>query len=237
VEAAALRRPWRGWISAVAVSGALAVALALMSLADVGPPTLRPERILNVGSGSRPYHGGYGNALTTTTTTTTSTTVPSSAPPPARSSEISRDNAEFAMVVRPDSDKAEHHRSTSTSTTTTTVPKTPTTRRLDVGGPRTRGEHTPHRPHRPHTPHEPSAPSESPEPRTPHQPHTPHLPHTPHEPHHGHDSTPPSSGDGDGDGDHHETKPPQSDDDCKPGNGFGDTNHCHDGPPGQKKKN
>ena len=24
---------------------------------------------------------------------------------------------------------------------------------------------------------------------------------------------------------------------CKPGNGFGDKNHCHSGPPGQNKKN
>lgn len=28
--------------------------------------------------------------------------------------------------------------------------------------------------------------------------------------------------------------PPQA---CKPGNGYGDKNHCHSGPPGQQKKN
>jgi hypothetical protein len=103
VEEVALRRPWRGWISAVAVSGALAVALALMALADVGPPVLRPERVLNVGSGSRPNHGGYGNALTTTTTTTT-TTVPSSPLPPVRSGAVPRDNAEFEEVDLDDHD-------------------------------------------------------------------------------------------------------------------------------------
>ena len=29
---------------------------------------------------------------------------------------------------------------------------------------------------------------------------------------------------------------PKSSDDCKPGWGYGDTNHCHSGPPGQNKE-
>ncbi|HTL85582.1 MAG TPA: hypothetical protein VL856_10380, partial [Acidimicrobiia bacterium] len=226
--ASSVRRGFRAAVVLAAVFAA--VALALMALADVGPPVLRPERVLNVGSGSRPNHGGYGNALTTTTTTTT-TTVPSSPLPPVRSGAVPRDNAEFAMVVRPDREQSGPKKSTSTTTTTTTVPKTPTTRKLDVGGPGTRGDHTARRPHRPHTPHVPSAPSDSP---APHTPHHPHQPHSPHEPSHGHDSAPPSPGDDDGD--QHDAKPPKSDPDCKPGNGFGDTNHCHDGPPGQTKK-
>ncbi len=63
MEGPTLRRPWRGWISTVASGAALAVALTLMSMADVGHPSARPERVSTLGPSPTVDHQGRGNAI------------------------------------------------------------------------------------------------------------------------------------------------------------------------------
>jgi hypothetical protein len=53
VEGPTLRRPWRGWISTLASGSVLAVALALMSIADPAHPGAHPERVVST-IGPRP---------------------------------------------------------------------------------------------------------------------------------------------------------------------------------------
>jgi hypothetical protein len=63
VEGATLRRLRRGWISTITSVCALAISLALMSMADVGGNFTRPEHVLNLGGGPRGDHSGFGNSM------------------------------------------------------------------------------------------------------------------------------------------------------------------------------
>jgi len=64
VEGPTLRRPWLGWISTVASGSVLAVALALMSIADAAHPGAHPERVVStIGPRREVDHPGGRTAI------------------------------------------------------------------------------------------------------------------------------------------------------------------------------
>lgn len=64
MEGPTLRRPWRGWISILASGSVLAVALALMTIADAGHPGAHPERVVStVGPRPQVDQPGGGTAI------------------------------------------------------------------------------------------------------------------------------------------------------------------------------
>ncbi len=204
VEGATLRRPWRGWMSTVASGSALTVALTLMSFADTGRPSDRPERVLNIAGGPRGRHGGAGNALSPFTELTPSATPDAPIPPPAVDGtapsagdasspsppERASTAAEVPRKVTARKETAPGSRvHPSGSTTVTTVPSetTPTTRphiQLPSIGAATVDPlaATPRSPRKPLAPQSPNLADTPRSPHAAHHPHAPYLPYTPHAP-------------------------------------------------------
>jgi hypothetical protein len=141
VEGPTLRRPWRGWISTVSSGSALAVALTLMSMADVGRPSARPERVVtSLGPGPTVNHQGSGNAILPTpgppgkpfpkafaASPVELQPAPPGTAPPAR--------AQLAASVTPDSGLTVRGKGVlPTMSPTPAVPTPPTTRPADRAG-------------------------------------------------------------------------------------------------------
>ena len=118
MEGEALRRLIRTWYSVVASVCALAVTLALMSLADPGRAGLPPERIFDFGAGPGADHSGDGNAMFPGATGRRP--VAFSAPAPVVAGSLDTPELVVARVADPP-----------TTTTTTTLPAAPSTGALN----------------------------------------------------------------------------------------------------------
>ncbi len=191
MEGATLRRPWRTWLSTIASGCAIAIALALMSLADAGNPAAQPERVFQFGTAPQVNHQGEGVATGAPATPHTGAHHVDTEPktPTAQPSNEPR----LVVAIRRDTgsatndDAANAGGDTSTTTTTTTTTTTvPTRPPVNIGGgkgitglgggggggnrpPTTTPTHTVH--HR--TPKTPRKPRKPRAPRAPKQPFSP----------------------------------------------------------------
>ncbi len=173
MKGATLRRPARWWISTLASACALAVALALMAMADEIQPARPPQRVFSLPAGPPVDHQGGGVALPRGDGDGSENAVATSTTPIARPT-TRRTAAQLAAAKQPSkkTPRADEIVTVVGSTSTTTAPSTPTTGphiRLpgpgidDVGG---------HKPHVPHKPREPKAPRPPKHPKPPKPPRT-----------------------------------------------------------------
>jgi len=165
VKGATLRRPVRWWMSTLATACALAVALALMAMADEITPTRQAERVQNVPAGPPVDHQGGGVALprigTRVPETATTVTVPA-----PRTRVVRRATPKAQVELAAAKQPVKKRDSTgggvdATGSTTTTEPTTPTTGpHIQLPGPGIDdvGGHKPHTPRKPKPPRPPKHP-------------------------------------------------------------------------------
>jgi hypothetical protein len=129
VEGATLRRLRRSWVSTVTSLCALAIAVSLMSIADVGGSVTRSERVVNLG-GARNDHSGLGNAMFPPVEKTRPSAPPvahEDAPTPVAGAQGEANLLAASgdeMVIA--GEQASNTSTSTTSTTSTTVASTPT---------------------------------------------------------------------------------------------------------------